>query len=268
MMDIEKLLASAPENFVVRDALVKCVEVVKYHNNICCSVSGGADSDVMLDMLLRCGARDKTTFVFYDTGLEYAATKEHLANLEKKYDIEIIREKPKKSVATSCREYGVPFWSKFVSDMMYRLQKHGFQWEDEPYEVLIKRYPACQSALRWWRNVKFGKTTQFYIERSPMLKEFIVQNPPDFKIGSMCCQHAKKSPSHDFMKGKNFDLFCLGIRLAEGGRESTHTRPVSPQKRMRQTRSVLYSGCAIKTKKSTVLITVLHTADVTANMVW
>lgn len=169
MTNIEKLLASAPDNFVIRDALVKCVEVVEGHNSICCAVSGGADSDVMLDMLLRCGAGDKTTFVFYDTGLEYAATKEHLTDIEK------------------------------------------------PYEVLINRYPACQTALRWWCNAKSGQTTQFYIERNPMLKEFIVQRPPDFKIGNMCCQYAKKAPSHDFIKGKNFDLLCLGIRLAEGG---------------------------------------------------
>lgn len=50
----------------------------------CALAAGGGDSDVMVDMLLRCGAGGKTDFVFFDTGLEYAATKEHLEALEKK----------------------------------------------------------------------------------------------------------------------------------------------------------------------------------------
>lgn len=46
--------------------------------------SAGGDSDVMVDMLIRCGAKDKTDFVFYNTGLEYQATLSHLDELEKK----------------------------------------------------------------------------------------------------------------------------------------------------------------------------------------
>ena len=49
----------------------------------------GGDSDVMADMLLRCGARDRTDFVFFNTGLEYAATLEHLNDIEKRYEISI-----------------------------------------------------------------------------------------------------------------------------------------------------------------------------------
>lgn len=63
-MDIEKIISEAPDNFVIRDALVKCFEIIQEHNNICCSVSGGSDSDVMLDMMIRCGAKAKTKFVF------------------------------------------------------------------------------------------------------------------------------------------------------------------------------------------------------------
>ena len=86
---------------------------------------------MMLDLLLRCGAKEKTDFIFFNTGLEYAATHEHLEFLEKKYDIKIQRRPAIKSIPTCIREYGYPFWSKFVSEMIYRLQRHNFQWEDE-----------------------------------------------------------------------------------------------------------------------------------------
>lgn len=217
MIDIEKLMLEAPDNFIIKDALLRCVEIIDGHNKIMCAVSGGADSDVMIDMIIRCGGKEKTTFVFFDTGLEYEATKEHLDYLECRYGIKIIRQKAKKSIPESCRRYGVPFWSKFVSDMMYRLQYNNFQWEDEPFEVLIKKYPTCQTALRWWCDVKNGNTTQYVISRSPFLKEYIVQNPPDFKISDKCCNYSKKLPSHEFEKQGEFDLVCLGIRKSEGG---------------------------------------------------
>ena len=89
MDELESIIADAPDNFVIRNALVKCYEVVHEHSKIICSVSGGGDSDVMLDMLLRCGAKEKTAFVFFNTGLEYQATLEHLRALEDKYGITI-----------------------------------------------------------------------------------------------------------------------------------------------------------------------------------
>lgn len=70
----------------------------------------------MVDMLIRCGAKDKTDFVFCDTGVEYTATKEHLNYLEDKYGIEIRRSRAKKSIPSCVKTYGVPFWSKDVSE--------------------------------------------------------------------------------------------------------------------------------------------------------
>lgn len=40
-VDIDALLAEAPDNFVIRDALVKCVEVLEEHEKVLCAVSGG-----------------------------------------------------------------------------------------------------------------------------------------------------------------------------------------------------------------------------------
>ena len=40
IVDVDKLLAGAPNNFVIVDALAKCVEVVEEHKKIMCSISG------------------------------------------------------------------------------------------------------------------------------------------------------------------------------------------------------------------------------------
>ncbi len=217
MDELEEIIAASPDNFVIRNALIKCYEVVHEHNKIVCSVSGGGDSDVMLDMLLRCGAWGKVDFVFFNTGLEYQATLEHLKSLEDKYGITIERIRPSKSIPTCTKEYGIPFWSKYVSDMMRRLQMHNFKWEDKPFDVLCEEYPSCKSALRWWCNIHDGNTTQWSIERSPYLKEFLIENPPEFRISGVCCQHAKKNPIHSLIKRGGYDLSCVGIRKAEGG---------------------------------------------------
>ena len=217
MDELEKIVASAPDNFVIQNAIIKCYEIVNSHNKIVCSISGGGDSDVMLDLLIRCGAKEKTDFVFFNTGLEYQATIDHLEFLEQKYDITIQRVRSKKPIPVSTREYGQPFWSKFASEMIHRLQLHDFTWEDKPYEDLIKEYPKCQTALQWWCNVTRGKSTQYAIMRAPYLKEFMIANPPDFKITSQCCTHTKKNPMHAIIRRGEYDLNCLGIRQSEGG---------------------------------------------------
>ena len=179
---LNKLLLSAPDNFVIKNALATCLEHVMSHNHILCPVSGGADSDVMVDMLIRCGAKDKTDFVFIDTGIEYEATKEHLGYLEEKCGITIKRVKAKKPIPICVKTYGVPFWSKDISERIFYLQHHGFRWEDEDYDTLIKRYPGCKSPLRWWCD----KTEMWGISRTRGLKEFMMRNPPQFDISHNC----------------------------------------------------------------------------------
>lgn len=223
MISTEKLIASAPDNFVIRDALIKCAEVVDSHDNIFCSVSGGADSDVMLDMLIRCGAAEKTRFAFFNTGVEYRATLEHLNDLEEKYGIQIERINAIKSIPTCVREFGVPFISKSVSADINSLQRHGFRWEDEPLEVLKKRYSDCTSSLKWWCNYQPEgvSSTQFIIKRNRLLKEFMIENPPTFMISDRCCSYAKKLVSKRYERANHFDLKCMGIRKSEGGQRAT-----------------------------------------------
>ena len=41
MDELEEIIAASPDNFVIRNALVKCYEVVHEHNKIVCSVKWG-----------------------------------------------------------------------------------------------------------------------------------------------------------------------------------------------------------------------------------
>lgn len=69
-----------------------------------CSISGGSDSDIMLDIIYRIDEQKKVTYVWFDTGLEYKATKEHLKYLEERYGIEIRREREQLNLFLFVRE--------------------------------------------------------------------------------------------------------------------------------------------------------------------
>lgn len=191
--------------------------------NIACAVSGGSDSSIMVDILTKLDIEKKIVYVFFDPGIEYQATKEHLDYLEKRYGIEIKRVKAQKPVPVACREYGVPFLTKYVSEMIERLQRHNFKWEDEPFDVLIKKYPHCKTALKWWCNAN-GENSRFNISRHKLLKEFMIMNPPDFPISMKCCSYGKKLPSKQFCEENNIELLCLGLRKCESGIRSQNIK--------------------------------------------
>lgn len=187
---------------------------------VACSVSGGADSDILIDVCERI-LPHYVNYVFFDTGIEYSATKEHLKYLEDKYQITIIRQKAKIPVPLGNKKYGVPFLSKRVSDMIYRLQLHNFTWEDKPFEELYSQFPRCKCALLWWCNAK-GDGSHFNINRNTWLKEFLIKNPPPFSISNKCCDGAKKRASDLYMKNYPTDLMITGVRRAEGGERATN----------------------------------------------
>lgn len=219
-----EMLDGAPFNFTIQDAMSKCLQMVRNHKQIMVGVSGGADSDNMIDMIIRAGGKEKTTFVFYNTGLEYQATKKLIKGLNEKYGIEIKVIQPVKPIPVCVKEHGVPFWSKRASEMIMRLQKHGFQWEDEPLDVLLEKYPRCRSGIRWWCNDykrDDGRPSALNIEWASGLKEFMIANPPTFKISAKCCHYAKKEPARKYAAENVFDMECTGVRKAEGGTRAT-----------------------------------------------
>lgn len=193
---------------------------IKQYQNIHCSISGGADSDIMLDICAKLDPDKKIRYRFFDTGIEYEATRKHLDELEEKYGIKIERIRPKVPVPLAVRRSGVPFLSKLVSMYIGRLQAKGFQWESGSFEELNEKYPGCQSALKWWCNA-WGEKSRFNIERFKYLKEFIQANPPDFLISDKCCTYAKKNTARDFEKVNQCDIIFTGVRKSEGGIRST-----------------------------------------------
>lgn len=228
---VEQSLESAPDNNVVRDSLVTAFSKINnpLYKKILCSISGGADSDIVLDIIWKCDKDNKVDYVWFNTGMEYMATKKHLKYLEEKYGVDIKECKAIKSIPTSCKEFGQPFLSKKVSDMIDKLQSYGFQFEDDTPESLMKKYcewnekrqdyVGCKSAILWWCNK--NKLSQFNISYNKFLKEFLIANPPSFKISAKCCDFAKKKPSHDILKDGGYDLNITGVRKYEGGIRST-----------------------------------------------
>lgn len=217
--DLEKVMES--NNAIILDAFVKAHDVLSRHEHALVSISGGADSDVMLDLVerVRDGTGCAVSYVFFDTGMEARATKRHLDDLEERYGIEIIRRRARKTIPMAVRQYGQPVFSKDISTRMSRLQKHGFRWEDRPMDELLAEYPKATTAIRWWTNgwTRTGKPGFFDVGRKPYLKEFVTQNPPWFPISAKCCDWAKKKVSHDVERELGVDVVLVGMRRAEQG---------------------------------------------------
>lgn len=215
---IDDLLDNCPVNKTIGDNLIRAWSIINNdkYKKIVCAISGGSDSDVVLDIVWKCDKNNKVEYVWFDTGLEYQATKNHLRFLEEKYNIRINSYKAIKPIPLSCREFGQPFLSKQVSEFMQRLQKHNFQWENDTFENLMIKYPKCKSALEWWCDKK-GNKSMFNISQNKYLKEFIIKNPPTFQISNVCCKYAKKDVLHKLLKEYKYDLNVVGIRKAEGG---------------------------------------------------
>lgn len=257
---------NCPDNKAIYESMLLANDKLSRYKHIFVSISGGADSDILLDIIekARVGKDVEVNYVYFNTGMEYESTHKHLKYLENKYGIEIERIRPKEPVPLACKKRGVPFWSKQVSLYLKRLQRHGFKWEDESYEVLLKKYckratpemeeefekelelsikenrsaktkrysktefgwyKGCVSSLKFWCNqyTDHSKETisKFDIAYIPYLKEFIMENNPDFEISDECCIYAKKSIIKEYLKKKLPDLSVSGVRKSEGGVRST-----------------------------------------------
>lgn len=257
------------DNSVVFDSFIKAKSVLAKHKKIAVSISGGADSDIVLDLIERVRTDENDVhYVWFNTGIEYQATKDHLVYLEERYGITIERIRAKKPIPVACKECGYPFVSKYVSENLERMQRHGFKFEDKTQTELDKEYPRLGSAIAWWCNTrckpKEGLTSMFNINRNKWLKEFLVEYPPQFRISSRCCTYAKKNVAHDYCKENEIDLQIVGVRKKEGGVRSAGTncytvskykgaiyRPIfwyanEDKKWYEDTFGVVHSGCYTK----------------------
>lgn len=210
--------------YQIMDSARKTSKYLRDHESISCSVSGGSDSDIVIDLLESLRPCGKTiNYVFFDTGIEYDATKRHLDYLEDRYGIKITRRKGKLQCPQACQKFGVPFISKTISEYIYRLQSHNFGWEDKPFDELCKKYPNCKSALKWWCNA-WGEKSNFNIRNNRNLKEFIMMYPPNFRISKKCCEYGKVAVARSIQSQAETDLVVMGLRKSEGGQRATsHT---------------------------------------------
>ena len=224
----EKLRELGCDNETIFKSFVKANAIINGdYETISCSISGGSDSDIILDICTKFDFAKKIRYVWFDTGLEYQATKDHIKELEKKYGIEIERRKAIKPIPVVCKEYGLPFLNKFAAEQIERLQKHNFTWEDKPLEKLLETYPNCKSSIYWWCNAykymgdRPGNSSH-NIGHNKWLKEFLILNPPTFKISAECCSWAKKKVGKRYDKEHNVELKIVGVRKSEGGIRASH----------------------------------------------
>jgi len=210
--------ASLSYELKLLDTEAKIHSVMKMHEgeNIRIAYSGGADSDTVMWLFRSVGYNIPA--VFYDTGLEYGATKSHIEYMkENGFDIEVA--KPKHLIPWALKNYGYPFVNKRVSLYIHRYQRNNFKFKEDgnkSYEELIQLYPNTKGVSAWWTNS--NPTDRFNIRRNRGLKEFLIKNDGlPFKTSDKCCDITKKNVMRDYSKANNIQLVINGIKKADGG---------------------------------------------------
>ena len=104
----DDLIRATYSNIEIQSAFVKHYSKFAKgeYEKIVVSVSGGADSDRLVDFIEHIGyPQGSLEYVFFDTGMEFRATKQHLSDLEKRYGIRIRRLHARMTVAIACKKY-------------------------------------------------------------------------------------------------------------------------------------------------------------------
>lgn len=223
-----------PAKFLAIESII--AKRLKEHPNAICSYSGGADSDILIDLLERVRKVYRLPaikYAFFNTGLEMKATKDHVKEQAEKYGVEIETFRPKVNIVTASRKYGIPFVSKIMSAGLNGWQKKQLplsiadeyaQAEDKAAKrkELKERYPGCESTINFLCCCNSAgeprPNIQLVINSSKFMLDFIREFPPDFQISADCCTYCKKHLAHEVQKG--FDMIITGERRDEGGMRS------------------------------------------------
>ena len=209
---------------------------LKSHPKAICSYSGGSDSDVMLDLIERTRKLfnlPPVKYVFFNTGLEMKATKDHVKETAEKYGVEIETVRPRINIVQASRKYGIPFVSKIMSSGLSEWQKKDVPLSiaDEYNEAedkaakraeLRERYPGCEQLINFVCCCNAAgeprPNIQLVINSSKYMLDFIREYPPDFKISAKCCDYCKKDVAHRVQK--DYEMIITGERRDEGGMRS------------------------------------------------
>lgn len=210
---------------------------LREHPKAICSYSGGADSDIMIDLIETARkivpSLPPVKYVFFNTGLEMKATKDHVKDTAEKYGVEIEEVRPKVGIVQAVREHGIPFVSKIMSAGLEGWQKKGIplsiadeyaQAEDKAAkrQELSERFPKCESIINFLCCCNSAgeprPDIQLVINSSKYMREFIGEHPPDFRISAQCCDYCKKQVAHGIQK--DYEMIITGERRDEGGMRS------------------------------------------------
>lgn len=215
LYDIVDYLEKEKVSQVIIDAFIKTQAMYNEYGVCNVSISGGADSDIMLDICTNLDTEHNMfRYYFINTGMEYEATRRHIKELEVKYDITIEQVRPQVSCKVICSTYGMPFISKQVSEYIGKLQAAGFQWTNDEKE--LKK--LLKGAYDWWSKepADIHKPPYISVYRNRYLKEFLMEYNPKIKISDKCCHFLKKKTSIEIYK-QNKGVRFVGVRRAEGG---------------------------------------------------
>lgn len=231
----------SPDKFQTIQGII--ITRLKQHPNAICSYSGGADSDILIDLIERTRAMFNSAvgrevlkpvkYVFFNTGLEMKATKDHVKATADKYGVEIEEVRPKVNIVTASREHGIPFVSKIMSSGLENWQKKKIplsiadeyaQAEDKAAKrrELKERYPKCESVINFICCCNSAgeprPNIQLVINSSKYMLDFIKEYPPDFQVSAKCCDYCKKQIAHRVQK--DYEMVITGERRDEGGMRS------------------------------------------------
>lgn len=224
----------APRKFQAIQSIV--ARRLREHPKAICSYSGGSDSDIMIDLIEQTRKifnLPPVKYVFFNTGLEMKATKDHVKATAEKYGVEIEEVRPKVNIVRATREHGIPFVSKIMSAGLEGWQKKGIplsiaeeydQAEDKSAKrkELKERYPGCESTINFLCCCNAAgdprPNIQLVINSSKYMRDFISEYPPDFQISAKCCDYCKKQIAHKIQNG--YDMIITGERRDEGGMRS------------------------------------------------
>lgn len=224
----------APHKFQAIQGIV--ARRLREHPKAICSYSGGADSDILIDLIettRKVFSLPPVKYVFFNTGLEMQAIKRHVAEAAAKYGVEIETVRPKVNIVNASRKYGIPFVSKIMSAGLEEWQKKAVPLSiADEYDAaadkaakrqeLRERYPKCESVINFLCCCNSAgeprPNIQLVINSSKYMLDFLKEFPPDFRISAKCCDYCKKQPAHNIQK--NYDMVITGERRDEGGMRS------------------------------------------------
>lgn len=225
----------SPEKFQAIQGII--MTRLRQHPKAICSYSGGADSDIMIDLIESCReiapSLPKVKYVFFNTGLEMKATKDHVKETAEKYGVEIETVRPDVGIVSATRKCGQPFVSKIMSAGLEGWQKKSIPLSiaDEydqaidkhaKREELRRRYPGCESTINFLCCCNSAgeprPNIQLVINSSKYMRDFIAEHPPKFKISAKCCDYCKKHVAHKVQK--DYEMIITGERRDEGGMRS------------------------------------------------